>query len=61
MYLLLYIAVEEVDVTELELASEEKPQHDLDGDSAMGPSVFTSGKSTTLSDVSLIKHTFILF
>ena len=46
-----YITVEEVDVTELELAREEKPQHDFDRDSAMGLSVFTGGKSTTLSDV----------
>ena len=51
VYLLLYITVEEVDVTELEPAREEKPQHDIDRDSAMGLSVFTSGKSTTLSDV----------
>ena len=54
MYLLLYITVEEVDVTELELGREEKPQHDFDRDSAMGLSVFTVGKTTTLSDVSFL-------
>ena len=59
VYLLLYITVEEVDVTKLELAGEEKPQHDFDRDSAMGPSVFTSRKSTTLSDVSLTKHIYL--
>ena len=35
-----------------------KPECDIDRDSAMGLSVFTGGKSTTLSEVSLsIPHT----
>ena len=48
LYSLFYNTVEEVNVTELDPA---KLQHDLDRDSAMGLSVFTSGMSTTLSDV----------
>ena len=51
-----YIAVEEVDGIELEPAPK-KMQLDFDRDSAMGLSVFTSGNSTTLSEVSLFMPT----
>ena len=51
---LFYITVEEVDVIDLEPARKEKPRLDIDRDSAMGLSLFTGVKSTTLSDVSLL-------
>ena len=46
-----YITVEDVDVCE---PVRKKPRLDTDRDSAMGFSVFTGGKSTTLSEVSFL-------
>ena len=45
-----YITVEDVDLYE---PVRKKPRLDIDRDSAMGLSVFTGGKSTTLSEASL--------
>ena len=46
-----YIPVEDVDVCD---PVKKKPRLDIDRDSAMGLSEFTSGKSTTLSEASLL-------
>ena len=54
LHYIFYITVEDVEVYEPE---RKKPRLDIDRDSAMGLSVFTSGKSTTLSEVSLLIST----
>ena len=47
-----YFTAEEVDDCE---PVRKKPRLDIDRDSAMGLSIFTGGKSTTLSEVSLFQ------
>ena len=56
--MLFYTTVDEVDRIELE-PSRINTQFDIDRDSAMGLSVFTSEKSTTLSEVSLLNYLHI--
>ena len=51
------ITVEGVDVYE---PLRKKPRLDIDRDSAMGFSVFTGGKSTTLSEASLLNFNYAL-
>ena len=54
-----YITVEDVDLYE---PVRKKPRLDIDRDSAMGRSVFTGEKSTTLSEASLhVTHLPALF
>ena len=53
VYYAIIIKGEEIKAYELEIKI---PQLDIDQDSAMGISIFTGGKSTTLSEVSYPMH-----
>ena len=53
VYYAIIIKGEEIKAYELE---RKIPQLDIDQDSAMGISIFTGGKSTTLSEVSYPMH-----
>ena len=49
----------DITVEEVDEPARKTPQFDIDRDSAMGLSVFTGGKSTTLSEVSLLNYSHV--